>query len=358
MNIFMRHGDTSLCGTNPGITCGIIDRIHNVTILHKLPDLFYCHFGTVILGFLCRSPQMWCDNGVRKSCCRRIREIHHIFLHLSPLQCLLHIRFIDQCISGEVQEYHAVLHLVKGFFIKHSLSGIQKRHVNGDKITLAVNLLIGFHKSDVPGHIQRIIHGKIWVASIYFHSKTVCRICHQHTDGSKTDNTKFFTGDLGSGKCLLRLFRCLGDISILFIVFHPLDTTDDIAGSKDHRCYNQLFYTIGISSRCIEYDDSLFRTLLQRNIVDAGAGSRHGGQVIRQLHIVHGGASHQHSLCCIYILHNLIFIIQKIQTACRDRIQAVHFYTHTFPHFCVASASSNFFINSTSFSTPSFGIAL
>ena len=179
-----------------------------------------------------------------------------------------------------------------------------------DKIADIINLFVCLYDRDIAGHIQCIVYRKIWITSIYFHAKTVCCIGNQYTDGSQTDDSKFFTGNLGSCKCFFCFFCCFGNPLVVFVFLSPLNTAYDITGSKKHCCDHKFFYAVCIGSRCIKYNDSFFCTFVQRNVIYTGSGSRYRHQIIGQFHLMHRSTSNQNRLCLCGIIYHLIIVIQ------------------------------------------------
>ena len=80
-----------------------------------------------------------------------------------------------------------------------------------------------------------------------------------HADGAQSDNTKLFAADLMTGKFLFRLLHIFGDIFIVLLLLAPVDAADYVSGSQQHASQHQLFDTVCIGARCIEYDNTSLR---------------------------------------------------------------------------------------------------
>ena len=80
---------------------------------------------------------------------------------------------------------------------------------------------------------------------------------------------------------------------------------------------------IGVGTGSIKYYDTLFRTFIQRNVVDSGTGSRYCQQVFRQIHLMHGSTANQNALCVIHIIGYFIVCCQTIQSHFGNGIQAI-----------------------------------
>ena len=158
------------------------------------------------------------------------------------------------------------------------------------------------------------IYRHIWIVSIYIHAKMCCSICHKHTDCSKTDNSKFLSLQFLSSKCFFRLFGIFGYVSILFILLHPVDAANDISGCQQHTGDYQFFYSICISSRCIKYNNSLFRTFLKRDIIHTCTGSCDCFQICCKFHFVHCRTSYQDRISRLRCAYRCIVFCKFIQS--------------------------------------------
>ena len=118
------------------------------------------------------------------------------------------------------------------------------------------------------------------------------------------------------------LFRRRSHICIAILALYPVRTTDDVTGSQQHTCKYQLLYAICICPRRIEYDNSLIRTFLQRDIIDTCSCAGNGAELLWQLHLMHFCASHEHCIRIRKCLCLLISIVKTVQADLCDRIQA------------------------------------
>ena len=141
--------------------------------------------------------------------------------------------------------------------------------MNCDEITLFVNIFYCQHMFYFCRNIPCCIDRQIRIITKHIHAQCYRRIGNLHTDGSKSDDTKFFSFDFSSCKCFFCFLGSFCNSCIFFIRFYPVDTTRNITACQKHSCDYKLFYTIGIGTRCIEYNDSLICAFLQRNIVNA-----------------------------------------------------------------------------------------
>ena len=116
-----------------------------------------------------------------------------------------------------------------------------------------------------------------------FHTKLNSSVSYCYTDGTKSDNTELLAVDLITGVLLLLLLSLSGDLCISGILSQPVNTAYDISGSKQHTCYNQLFYTVCISSGSIKYHNSVLSILIYGDVVNSGTCSGYCKKVLTRL---------------------------------------------------------------------------
>ena len=223
--------------------------------------------------------------------------------------------------------------------------------MNGDIIALAVDFIQALAVLDGSGQVPCCINRKIWVITIYFHSKTACCIGNHGSDCSKTDDTKLFTTDLAACELFFLLLGKFSNVLFIFLLCNPLDAANDISGCKKHTCKYKLFYAVCICSRCVEYNNTFLCILFNRDIVDTCACTCNCTNTLRKLHVVHFCTSYKNSITLICTLCFFVIVAEKFKSLLSNRIQAMILEHYAF-------SSSNFFMNATSASTPAFGMAL
>ena len=165
---------------------------------------------------------------------------------------------------------------------------------------------------DGPAQIPCGIHGQIRVISIDLHAQTDGGVGNLYADGSQTDDAQLLPHDLRSGKILFLFLRRLGNILIGLRCLHPFDAAHHVSGRQKHTCDHQLLHAVGICAGGIKHHYTMFGTFVQGNIIDSRPGSGHSQQTLRQLHIMHGGASHQNAVRLLYVGGNLIFLAEVL----------------------------------------------
>ena len=87
------------------------------------------------------------------------------------------------------------------------------------------------------------------------------------------ENAERFAGIFRSGKLFLDLFHTLFDRAFAVIVgIDPFHTVEDVAARHGQSEQEQFLDTVGISSRCVEHDDSLLDAFVDRDGIVSDAG--------------------------------------------------------------------------------------
>ena len=166
----------------------------------------------------------------------------------------------------------------------------------------------------------RRIYGDKRIIAVNFHSESSSSVRNLTADRTKTDDAKLFTPDLVSCKGLFAFLHLLADIFFPGMFSAPFDTSDNISGSQEQTRENKLLYTVLICARCIEYDDALLRTLVERDIVDSGSGSGNGLESSREFCLVERRAADQDSFCVFNIIYKLIVSCEAVCAIVGDLI--------------------------------------
>ena len=170
------------------------------------------------------------------------------------------------------------------------------------------------------GQHPRRIYGDKRIIAVNFHSESSGSVRDLTADRTETDDAKLFTPDLVSCKGLFAFLHLLADIFFPGMFSAPLDTSDNISGSQEQTRENKLLYTVLICARCIEYDDALLRTLVERDIVDSGSGSRDSLESFRKLRLVERCTADQDSFRVLHVIDKLIVSRQAVCAIVGDLI--------------------------------------
>ena len=220
-----------------------------------------------------------------------------------------------------------------------------------NEITISEDIIKIGYMPDIPAKAPCSIYGNIRIISVYLHAHMLSSISYSDAYCTESDNTKLLAHNLSSGEVLLLLLCCLGNILIILISLYPVNTACNITASKEHTGKYKFLNTIGIGTGCIEYNYTLLSHLIEWDIVNTGTGSGYTEKLLRDLHIMHCRRPYEYALSLIIIIGLDISVIESVKTNLCYWIQTMILIHYAF-------SFSNFFINSTSASTPSIGIAL
>ena len=68
-----------------------------------------------------------------------VREIGHVVLYFSGCKCLCHCVLVNEKVTGKIQNDNAILHLLEGILVDHTLCAVKCRHMKRDVIALLEN---------------------------------------------------------------------------------------------------------------------------------------------------------------------------------------------------------------------------
>ena len=330
----------------------IVHGVADVPVVQVIHDLLHCHDRAVVLRFLCGSAEVGRHDGVLHLHGQRIREIREVRLDLARGKGHGKSVLIHQFVSGEVEKDHAFLHVVDAFLADHARVLVRQRDVDRDVVAGCAELVQAGGMPHLAGQSPGAVDGKVGIIAVDIHAKIDGRIRDFRADGPEADDAQLLAADLRSDKLLLSLLAVLRHRRAVRNAADPLDAGDHVSGGDQHCAEHQLLHAVRVGAGGIEHHDALFRALLQRDVVDACAGSGDGQHVFRDLHLFHVRGTDQNSVRLLKILRQPVVIEKAVRADLRDRVEALD------PEHHFASFSSKAFMKATSFSTPSTGIAL
>ncbi|CCY19493.1 unknown [Eubacterium sp. CAG:786] len=231
-----------------------------------------------------------------------------------------------------------------------------------DIVALFEDLLVALYVVDLAGKLKSVLNGKIRVSAVNVHAEFCSCVSYQDTDSAQTDNTELLAHDLRTYELALALLDQLSYLVALALEsLDPVHSSRDLSGGKKQTSDDQFLNCIRVSAGGVEYYNALLAALVNRDIVDACARSCDSQQVGGQFHLVHGSGANQDSVrICDIITNGVLALVEQVGTACGDLVKCKYVYhvTISFDQVYQPFSVSNFFMNSTSFSTPSIGIAL
>ena len=135
------------------------------------------------------------------------------------------------------------------------------------------------------------------------------------TDGAEADDAKRLSGNFRSDKRALAFFDGFGNVFIADKRLRPVDTVHDLTRSKKECCHGKLLYGVCVGTRRIEHDNALFGACIDRNVVDACAGTGNGQKLIAEFHVVHSGRTNHNSVGIFYVFADVVALVVKKRRA-------------------------------------------
>ena len=103
-------------------------------------------------------------------------------------------------------------------------------------------------------------------------------VCHLSADGAEADDAHALACELAAREALLGLLGALCDLRVVARLVDPLGAADDVPACEQHAADDELLDGVGVGAGRVEDDDALLGAALDRDVVHAGAGARHGEQ--------------------------------------------------------------------------------
>ena len=327
----------------------------DIAVLQIVDQLVGCHNGAVILAFLRGSTQVRNSHDTLDTDGVLGGEIRYVGCNLTVCDSGLKIGRIDQIRTGQIDDAHTGLHLGDGIGTDHILGLGGGGNVQGNIVSLLKDLVVCSCLLNCSGQMPCTVDGDVRIASDNVHAEGCCRIGNQTADGTQADYAQGFAHDLISRKGGFAFLDRFSDICSQRIC--PLDTAYDIAGSQHQRGNGKLFNTVGVGTGGIEYDDTFLGTAIHRDVIYTGTCTADGFQGSTELHIVHSGRAHKNGIRICDCIADLVRIVKLLQANLGNFIKKLNL-SHTIILDYLGFFSANSFMNATSFSTPSQGIAL
>ena len=298
---------------------------------------------------------MWNRNHILVADQLRTGEIYDIRGNFARIDGRLHRVRVHKLAAREIEDLYAVLHLRHRRSVDEARRILSCRNMQRNIITGLENFVITGRDAHRTGQIQRIGHRKIRVIADYLHAERFRNVGYKAADRPKTDHAERFACDFTTGKLSLARLDLLGDIRFVRNSRSPVDPPDNIPRGQKQGADRKLFYRVCVGARRVEYDDARLCAPVNGNIVDARAAACDCQQFFIQRHIMKLCRTHHDR---IRVFAGIRYRIGTAKDVCADLCDLVH----QFDIHAVTSYFGFFFakssMNSTSFSTPSIGIAL
>ena len=288
-----------------------------------------------------------------------VREVRDIARNFAAFEGLRKRFVVDKSASCEVDDSYAVFAFCKRFGVYHFFRLRVERKMKSDIIrffeyfVFVVNFFCKRH------FCHKRFYGHKRVVSDNVHAEVERRFRRLRAYRSETYYAERFALYLGTYELALSFFDEFCDVRFSFKGFCPLYAADDVSGRKEQGSDNKFFYRIGVCAGGVENNDALFRAFVKRNVVRARTRSGNGFEFGVQRVFVHIRAADKYTVGRVDIVCAGEFVrIENIRAYRRYLVEFLYL-KHSICSFDVYAFSvSNFFMNSTSASTPSTGIAL
>ena len=298
-----------------------IDRVLDVPVLQEVHQLHGRHDGAVFFGLFRGSPQMRNGDDLVRLDDLFIGEIRHVARHDAVGDGLLQGRGIHEPASGEIQDYHALLHDREFIGIDESLGVLVLRDMQRDEIALGQEFVQAWRLLGIAGQPPGRLDGQEWIVSPDFHAQALGGIGHHGADGAQTHHSELLAQDLGAAELGFALFDQIRHlVAFAHQPFGPGDSFNHFAGCQQHAQDDQFLHAVGVCARGIKNDDAFLRTFVDGNIVDTGAGASNCFQTRRQGHLFHFLASYQDAVRIGNISTILILLSKKAEPFFRNFI--------------------------------------
>ena len=258
------------------------------------------------------------------------REVGDVGCDLARGDRRLQISGIDKIGTRKVDDANAVLHYSKALFRDHVLRRLGCGNVEGDIIGNLEDLLKGrrlvYAVVDVPCRIN----AEEGIASDDVHAEMNCRVCNETADRTETDDTEGLACKLVAAELRLALLDRLCDV--LGEGLCPCRALDDLTRGEHQSADRKLLNGVCICTGGVEYDNTLLRATIDRDIVDACACTGDREKVIAEFHIVHCGGADENAVGLLAFVNDVVFVFVKlIKADGRDLIQTKDVFHETVP---------------------------
>ena len=217
----------------------------------------------------------------------RVREVRDVDADLAGLEGLRHGLVVDQGVAGEVQEADAVFHFRDGLAVDRVLRGLHVGHMDGQEIGDRKEVVEGGRVADLAGEAPCRVDGEERIVAVDGHTEVQGRVRDLGADRTETYDAERLALDLVAGEGFLGLLGVLLDIFVLRVCADPVSAADNVAGGEDEAGDDQLLDRVRVCARGVEDDDAFLGAAVDRDVVDACAGTGDGAEFGRELHFLH-----------------------------------------------------------------------
>lgn len=137
-------------------------------------------------------------------------EVSYVQSDFSGIERFEDIVIVNESAAREVHDFHAVFHLGDGFLVDQAACGIEQRQMEGDEVGIRKQIFEICLVLYPAGEFQSGFNGKVRVIAHNVHIEMERGVGQLASDGAKTDDTEFLSGDFVAGVFLFLLFYVFG----------------------------------------------------------------------------------------------------------------------------------------------------
>ena len=135
------------------------------------------------------------------------REVCSVGRHFPLAQGLQQGVRVHQSAPGEVQNPHAVLHLLEGLAVYHALGVLGLGQVQRDVIALLIHLVQRGGEVHRAGQPPGVLHREVGVIAVDLHAQLAGGVGHQNADGAQAHHAQGLALDFRPGELPLALLN-------------------------------------------------------------------------------------------------------------------------------------------------------
>ena len=191
--------------------------------------------------------------------------------HLAALDGGVEIGFVDDAAAGAIENAHALFHFGEGGGVDHALGFLGHRHVDGDEIRPAINVIDVF----LQIHLQGLGagQGEIRIVGQHLHAEGQGALGHFAADAAHAEDAEGFVVKLGALKFL----------PAPFALFHGDMGLRNFAGQRHEHGKGQFGRGNGVAARRVHHHDAPLRGGIDIHVVHADAGAADDAQIAARL---------------------------------------------------------------------------
>ena len=148
--------------------------------------------------------------------------------------------------------------------------------------------------------------GKIRVVAIDIGTEGDKGIGDLRADSAESHDADLPAHELMAYEGLLVALCILHDVGVVRVVLDPVDGALGVTGVHEDHADNELLHGVRVAAGGVEDDDAALSALLERDVVDAGAGAGDAADRRPEVEAVDVGGTDQDSICLVDVVGLLV----------------------------------------------------